>query len=173
MKYQVSWASRHVVAVAVLGVAVAVMSGVFAFARPTYHPYVMPTPPNDGLSYTKVTYSAKDVKHAFAVSGIKLLGAPANAPRPAHPAPMVDFHDQDIVVEATVFGNRKAVDASGFSDYNTFVNGRWSLAPKTCVADATNAERWRGNVRVIVSCTRAGGASDEWLRRVTLALSRL
>jgi len=154
-------------------VAAAATGSVLAFARPTYHPYVMPSPPGDGLSYTKVTYSVKDVKRAFAVSGIKLFGAPANAPRPAHAAPMVDFHDQDIVVEATVFGDRKTVDASGFSNYYTFVNGRWSLAPKNCVAGAKNAERWRGNVRVIVSCLRAGGTSNTWLRRAALALGRL
>jgi hypothetical protein len=169
----VGWVSRHVVSAAVVVAAVAAMGSVLAFARPTYHPYVMSSPPGDGLSYTKVTYSAKDVTRAFAMSGIKLLGAPADAPRPAHPAPMVDFHDQDIVIEATVFGDRKTVDASGFSNYYTFVNGRWSLAPKTCVAGAKNAERWRGNVRVIVSCLRAGAASSTWLRRAALALGRL
>jgi len=79
----------------------------------------------------------------------------------------------DLVVELTAFGDRKTVDASGFSNYYTFANGRWSLAPKSCVAGAKNAERWRGNVRVIVSCTRAGGASNAWLRRVALALGRL
>jgi hypothetical protein len=167
----VNWVSRHVAAVAVVLFAVAVMGGVFAFARPTYHPYVMPPPPGDGLTYTKVTYSGEDVKRAFAVSGIKLLGAPANAPRPAHSEPMVDFHDKDVVLEATVFGDRKRVDASGFSDYYTFANGRWSLAPKSCVAGAKNAERWRGNVRVIVSCTR--GDSDSWLRKAAVALGRL
>jgi len=33
----VSWLSRHLIAVAVVGVAVASVGAVFAFARPTYH----------------------------------------------------------------------------------------------------------------------------------------
>lgn len=140
------------------------MGGAFALARPTYHPYVMPSPPSDGLSYTKVTFTRADAMHAFAAQGIHLLGG--------HAQPgMTDAHSRDLVVEVTVFGDRKTVDASGFSDYYTFANGRWSLAPKSCVAGAKNAERWRGNVRVIVSCTR--GASSAWLRRAELALGRL
>ena len=82
-----------------------------------------------------------------------------------------DAQSRDLVVELAVFGDRKTIDASGFSDYHIFANGRWSLAPRNCVAGAKNAERWRGNVRVIVSCTR--GASSAWLRRAALALGRL
>jgi hypothetical protein len=162
----VSWVSRHVIAVAAVLVAVAAMGGVFAFARPTYHPYVMPSPPGDGLSYTEVTYTRADAVHAFAAEGIHLL---LGAEQPG----MSGAYSRDLLVEVTAFGDRKTVDASGFSNYYTFANGRWSLAPKSCVAGAKNAERWRGNVRVIISCTRAGGASGAWLRRVTLALSRL
>jgi hypothetical protein len=162
----VSWVSRHVIAVAAVLVAVAAMGGVFAFARPTYHPYVMPSPPGDGLSYTEVKYTRADAVHAFAAQGIHLL------PGAEEPG-MSGAYSRDLVVELTAFGDRKTVDASGFSNYYTFANGRWSLAPKSCVAGAKNAERWRGNVRVVVSCTRAGGASGAWLRRVTLALSRL
>ena len=161
-----SWVSRHVVAVAVVGIAVAAIGSVLAFARPTYRPYVMPSPPGDGLSYAKVTYTRADAMHAFAAQGIHLL---PGADQPG----MKGANSRDLVVVMTVFGDRKTVDASGFSDYYTFANGRWSLAPKSCVAGAKNAERWRGNVRVIVSCTRAGDASSGWLRRVTLALGRL
>jgi hypothetical protein len=162
----VSWVSRHVIAVAAVLVAVAAMGGVFAFARPTYHPYVMPSPPGDGLSYAEVTYTRADAVHAFAAQGIHLL------PGAEEPG-MSGAYSRDLLVEVTAFGDRKTVDASGFSNYYTFANGRWSLAPKSCVAGAKNAERWRGNIRVIISCTRAGGASGAWLRRVTLALSRL
>ena len=140
------------------------MGAAFAFARPTYHPYVMPSPPGDGLSYTKVTFTRADAMHAFAAQGIHLLRGDA---QPG----MKDARSRDLVVEVTVFGDRKTVDASGFSDYYTFANGRWSLASRSCVAGAKNAERWRGNVRVIVSCTR--GASSAWLRRTALALGRL
>jgi hypothetical protein len=162
----VSWVSRHVIAVAAVLVGVAAMGGVFALARPAYHPYVMPSPPGDGLSYTKVTYTRADAIDAFAAQGIHLLPG-AEGPG------MSGAYSRDLVVEVTAFGDRNTVDASGFSNYYTFANGRWSLAPKSCVAGAKNAERWRGNVRVIVSCTRAGGASNAWLRRVALALGRL
>jgi len=84
---------------------------------------------------------------------------------------MQDAHSRDFVYEVTVFGDRKTVAASGFSDYYTFASGRWSLAPKSCVTGAKNAERWRGNIRVIVSCTR--GDSDTWLRKAAFALRRL
>jgi len=140
------------------------MGGAFAFARPTYHPYVMPAPPGDGLSYTKVTFTQADAMGAFAAQGIHLVRGGA---QPG----MKDAHSRDLVIEVTVFGDRKTVDASGFSDYYTFANGRWSLAPKSCLAGTKNAERWHGNVRVIVSCT--SGASSAWVRRAQLALGRL
>ena len=161
-----SWVVRHIASVAVVGAAVVAMGSVLAFARPTYHPYVMPSPAGDGLSYTKVTYTRADAMTAFAAQGIHLLRGP-NDPEAQ------DAHSRDLVVEVTVFGARKTVDASGFSDYYTFTNGKWSLAPKSCVAGAKNAERWRGNVRVIVSCTLAGRAANTWLRRAALALGRL
>jgi len=160
------WLTRHVVSVAVLLVALAVMGGVFAFARPAYHPYVMPPPPGDGLSYTEVTYTTADAVNAFAAQGIHLV-------RGATELGMKGAYSRDFVIEVTVFGDRKTVDASGFSDYYTFTNGRWSLAPKNCVAGAKNAERWRGNVRVIVSCSRAGTAASTWLQRVNRSLAAL
>ena len=40
-------------------------------------------------------------------------------------------------------------------------------------AGARNAERWHGNVRVVVSCASAGASSSAWLGRVELAFARL
>ncbi|HEV7565620.1 MAG TPA: hypothetical protein VGO31_06640 [Microbacteriaceae bacterium] len=164
-----SWVSRHVVAVALIGVAVAAMGGMFAFARPTFHPYVMPTAPND-LPYTAVTYTAADASRAFAEAGVKTR---AVGPRATRSYPMTDLSNKGLTVVVTAFGDPTLVKDSGYSRYYTFVGGHWVNAPRTCSAGAANAERWRGNIRVIVSCTRAGGASGAWLRRVTLALSRL
>jgi hypothetical protein len=138
----------HLVSVAIVVAAVAVLGAVFAFARPTYHRYVMPSPPGDGLSYTTVSYTPANAKRAFAAHGIALQRGPKQAG-------MADLHTSDSGIEVTVFGDRKTVDASGFSDYYTFANGKWSLAPKNCVSGAKNAERWRGNVRLIVTCTSA------------------
>jgi hypothetical protein len=136
----------HLVAVAIVVAAVAVLGGVLAFARPTYHRYVMPAPPGDGLSYTAVTSTRADAGRAFAAHGIALQRGPK---QPG----IADLHTRDSVLEVTVFGDRKTVDAAGFSDYYTFADGAWSLAPKNCVAGAKNAERWRGNVRLIVTCS--------------------
>lgn len=154
------------VSVVVVLVAAVALGGVFAFARPRYHPDVMPSPPDDGLSYSKVAYTRADVVEAFATRGIHLI-------RGATLPGMKDAYSRDLVVEATVFGDRKTVDAAGFSDYSTLKNGKWSLAPKNCIAGANNAERWRGNVRVIVSCSRAGTASASWLQRVAHSLADL
>jgi hypothetical protein len=165
----VSWVSRHVVAVALIGVAVAAMGGMFAFARPTFHPYVMPTPPND-LPYAAVTYTAADASRALAVAGVKTR---AVGPRATRSNPMTGLSNKGLTVIVTAFGDPTLVKDSGYSRYYTFVGGHWLQAPRTCSAGAANAERWRGNIRVIVSCKRAGGASGALLRRVTLALSRL
>jgi hypothetical protein len=169
MKYRVSWVSRHVVAVAVIGAAVAAIGGIFAFARPTFRPYVMPTPPND-LPYTGVTYTAADASRAFAAAGIKTR---AVGPRATRSYPMTELSNKGLIVAVTVFGDPALVKDSGYSPYYTFVDGHWVHAPRTCSAGAANAERWRGNIRVIVSCTRAVSASSTWLRRAALALARL
>jgi hypothetical protein len=159
----------HLLSVAVIAVAVVAAAGVFTFARPGYHPYVMPTPPND-LPYTAVAYTASDASRAFAASGIKLE---QRGPRATRSNPMTGLSNKGFIVEVTAFGDPQQVKDSGYSTYYTFVDGHWVHAPRTCGAGATNAERWRGNIRVIISCTRAGSASSTWLRRASLALGRL
>jgi hypothetical protein len=139
----------HLAAVAIVVAAVLATTGVFLVARPQYHPYQMPKPPNDGLSYTTARYTVADARRAFAANGIRLVPGTQSGP-------IKDFHTRDVSVLVDVFGSRAAVDAEGFSDYYTFANGKWHLAPKNCVAGAKSAERWRGNVRVIVYCTTAG-----------------
>jgi hypothetical protein len=162
--------TRHVVAVAVVLFAVLAMGCVFVFARPTYKPYVMPPPPDAGLPYTHVSYSAADAKRAFAAAGIKIEN---HGPPATRSYPMTSLNTKDLTVEVTAFGDAQQVKASGYSAYYTFVDGHWIHAPRTCSPGARNAERWRGNIRVIVSCARAGGASSTLLRRAGIALSRL
>jgi hypothetical protein len=163
-----TWFRSHLVSVAVIAAAVAVVAGVFVFALPSPHPYVMPPPPDAGLPYTTVSYSAADAQRAFAAVGIKLL----LHTRERH-ALITDLSTKDLIVEADAFADPKKVAASGFSNYYTVVDGHWVHAPRTCAHGARNAERWRGNLRVIVSCSRAGSTSSRWLRRVDLALARL
>ena len=153
----------HLTAVAIVLAAVLATTGVFLFARPTYHPYQMPKPPSDGLDYTSPTYHGRDARRAFSHVGI-VLGR--SVPSPG----IVGFFNRDLSLEVTVFGNRKLVDAQGFSDYYTFVDGRLKLSPKSCVKGARNAERWRVNVRVIVSCGPGAAAT---LRRASRALATL
>jgi hypothetical protein len=138
----------HLAAVAIVVAAVLAMTGVFVFARPKYHPYQMPKPPNDGLGYTNPKYTAADALRVFAKHGLRLVPG-------MQTGPIKGFHTRDETVLVDVFGARDAVDAEGFSDYYTFVNGKWYLAPKNCSSGAKSAERWRGNVRLIVYCTAA------------------
>jgi hypothetical protein len=138
----------HLAAVSIVVAAVAVTGGVFTLARPQYHPYVMPPPPGDGLPYTVPRFTSADARTAFAARGFRLVpGARMHG--------IAGFHTRDNTVLVDVFGDKKVVDASGFSDYFTFVDGHWTLAPRNCVGGAKSAERWRGNVRLIVDCGTA------------------
>jgi hypothetical protein len=166
MMEMMNWVTRHVVGVAIIGVALASVSAVFAFARPTNHPNVMPTAPKD-LPYTNVTYNVADARRAFATANVPLISHVLKS------QPMANLATKDLVVVVDVFGEPQKVKDSGYSRYYTFVNGHWVQAPRVCSAGAANAERWRGNVRVIVSCARAAGTAGTWLRRVDLALGRL
>lgn len=145
-----------------------VVVGVFTF-HPTYHPIAMPAPPRD-LPYTHVSYRAADAERAFATVGITLVRQPQT---PAAAAPIVDLTSGDAVVEVSAFGDPREVVAAGFSDYITFRDGKWIRTPPSCGHGAANAERWRGNIRVIVSCGRAGGSAARVLGRVSRALAQL
>jgi hypothetical protein len=161
----------HPIAVSVVAVAAFVAAGALAFARPSYHPYVMPPPPKH-LPYTKVSYTSTDAKRAFAAVGIRLILHNRGA-RPAAAAPIFDLSTSSLLVEVTAFGDPKKVTASGFSDYITFSDGRWVQTPRTCGKGVRLAERWRGNIRAIVNCASAGPSASAWLRRVSIALARL
>jgi hypothetical protein len=164
------WLRTHLLAVSVLTVAAVVVAATFVFARPSYHRLAIPAPPRS-LPYTKVSYTAADAKRSFAATGLKLILH--SQPRSVGTAPIVDLSTKDLLVEVTAFGDPKAVAASGFSDYITFTGGRWVHTPRTCEDGARLAERWAGNIRVIVNCALAGSAASSRLQRVSLALSRL
>lgn len=147
-------------------------AGVFIFARPRYHPYVMPKPPQEPLPYTKVLYSASDAQRAFRSADVKLVRH-THEPVPVGAPPIIDLSNSGNIVVVDVFGDPQKVAASGFSDYFNFADGHWLKAPKTCSPGANGAERWRGNVRVIVSCTNAGTSASLWLARAERALANL
>jgi hypothetical protein len=161
----------HVVAVSIVALAVAAVGAVFMFARPAYHPYVIPAPPDHGLSYTTVAYSAGDARRAFAAQGIALT---ARSQLP----PITTLGNAGDILEVDVFGERAKVEA-GFWDYTTDATGHYVHFPRDCasgtpgVAGSYDAELWHGNVRVIVNCDTAGKAGAAWLRRAQHALARL
>ncbi|MGH3025991.1 MAG: hypothetical protein ACRDLR_06060 [Gaiellaceae bacterium] len=124
------------------------------------------------MPYTKVTYSARDAQRAFRGVGIELVRH-THQPVPAGNPPIVDLSNSGDIVVVDVFGNPQRVAASGFSDYFTIMNGHWEKAPRTCSPGARSAEQWRGNVRVIVSCTQAGASAPAWVARAGRALAQL
>jgi hypothetical protein len=163
----------HLFAFAIVVAAVLATAGVFVFARPQSHTSVPPVPPNDGLSYTRVVYHPAQAQRAFARAGLRLERASQQPTSPEGAwrlTGMADFHNDDLGLEATVFGPRKLVDRQGFANYYTFVDGKYVPAPRSCGNGARNAERWHENVRVIVQCDTPGAMRT--LQRAMRALRR-
>ena len=149
----------------VVVLSVAAVGAFFAFARPAYHPESPPAPPDHGLPYTKVSYTAAEAKRAFAAEGIALTL------RSQQPGIVTTLGNEGDVLEVDAFGDANRVRRSGFSDY-TSVNDRFVHFPHACRPGVVDAERWRGNVRVIVACA-ASPNPNAWLRRAARALGRL
>jgi len=171
-RWQMPWTRAHVAALGLLGFALLATAGAFTFARPHAHASVLPPQPHEPLPYSKVTYTATDAERAFRTVDIKLVRR-TREPVPVGNPPIVDLSTSRGTVEVDVFGNPQRVAASGFSDYFIVKNGQWLKAPKTCSPGAQVAEQWRGNVRVIVSCAKAGASGSTWLASVDRALARL
>jgi len=161
----VGYFRSHLLATGFLATAIGVMAAVLAFAHPASHPSVLPGPPNNDLPYAVVSYTAADARRAFATEGIRL------GPR-SHSASITTLGNRADILEVDAFGDPERVKASGFYDY-TVINGRYVRFPRGCGSGSADAERWQGNVRVIVSCRAAGGASSRWISRVARALARL
>lgn len=169
----VALARSHLFATVVVAAALAVVASIFVFARPEYRRSVQPPPPHEPLPYTKALYSASRAQQAFGAAGVTLvrrIPASISTDQP----PIIDLSSRRDIVIVDVFGNRDRVAASGFSDYFTFdAKGSLVKAPRQCSPGVTNAERWHGNVRVIVSCARAGASAPLWLARVKRAFAQL
>lgn len=154
----------HHTAALVIAVVAAAFTATFAFARPTYQSRAMSSPPND-LPYTSVSFTSADAVAAFAAVGLGLT------PRSTSPT-VKTFGDHGDSFEVDVFGNPQRVKAAGFHDY-VVLNGHYVHLPRTCGTAVPKAERWKGNVRVIVTCTTAAGLPSDSLRRADRALARL
>jgi hypothetical protein len=151
----VRWLTRHALAGAVVVLSVAATGGVLAFARPEYKPHVALAKPGTPL-YMKVSYQPGAVRRVFAEEGIGLT----LRSRGSWGTTLGNARD---VLEVDVFGDPIALKNAGFSD---LVLGR------DCAASSRLAERWRGNVRVIVNCAIADHG-QRWVDRVNHALARL
>jgi hypothetical protein len=139
------------------------------FAHSAYHPSRIPLPPDHGLPYTKPSFTAVDARRAFAAEGIRLTSR-------SRTATVTTLGSRRDVLEVDAFGDRKRVERSGFYDYTVAGSGasaHYIHFPRACHGEAPDAERWRGNIRVIVSCAKAGSAAPRWLTRVDRALARL
>jgi hypothetical protein len=79
----------------------------------------------------------------------------------------------DDVLEVDAFGKPARVERFGAPDYITDSAGRYVHIPRDCTSGLPTAERWRGNIRVVISCTKAGSSAGTWLSRVEHVLARL
>jgi hypothetical protein len=120
--------------------------------------------PHGGLPYTKASFTAADAKHAFGTEGVELAVR-------SRSVVMTTLGNPGDVLEVDAFADRPTVERSGFRDV-TVSDGRRVPFARDC-SSSVPAERWRGNIRVLVDCTRAGSAGPGWLLRVERALNRL
>src|SRR5438067_1569287 len=72
MSHLVELVRGHGAALSGVSLAVAAVGAVFLIARPAHHPQVAPRPPDHGLSYTTVDYTAADARSAFRAQGIAI-----------------------------------------------------------------------------------------------------
>jgi hypothetical protein len=158
-----TWLRRHLIAVAVVVIALAVTGSVFAFARPEYHPNV-PLLKNEPPPYTRVTYDVRAVRQAFRRAGLAL----ATIGRGPLGTTLGD-HGGRYILEVDVWGDPGKLEKSGFHDITTIPNLK---VGRDCSRGTQAALHWRGNVRVIVACARTTNG-QRWVRQVKQALARL
>ena len=118
--------------------------------------------PRGGLPYATASYTARDAKRAFESERIELVVR-------SRSVLMTTLGNRGDVLEVDAFGDRKAVERSGFHDV-TVANGRQVPFARDC-SSSVPAERWRGNIRVLVDGVRAGAGGGGWLLGVERALN--
>lgn len=149
------WVSRHSAAVGVVALAVGATGSVFAFARPAYNPHVAVAKPAMP-PYNTVSYRPNDARRVFAHEGVALTVR-------SHGRMGTTLGNHRDVLEVDVFGDPVALKNAGLHDL--------VLGPN-CTGSRRLAERWHGNVRVIVNCAIASHG-QRWVNRVQRARSRL
>ncbi len=156
---------QHALAFAIVAV-VAAAAGLFLTVwRPRYQPSTEHAP-SVPVPYRHVQFTVSDATRAFAAIGVRLV------PKSRVPGIVTTIGTPRDEFEVDVFGNPARVNAIGGSpDVTTDVHGKYVRIPRTCSAGIPDAERWRGNVRFIVSC--ANPAHARLLATGTRALAQL
>jgi len=121
-------------------------------------------PRGGGLPYVKATFTPGDAKRAFASEAVTLVVR-------SRSVVMTTLGNPADVLEVDVFADRQIVERSGFHDV-TIANGRRVPFARDC-SSSVPAERWHGNIRVLVDCAQARSAGSGWLLRVERVLNRL
>jgi hypothetical protein len=153
---------------ALVGAAVPV-AAMALLLKPAAGPRSLPSPPDSVLPYTKVSFTAANARRAFRAEGIVLSHR-------SRTGAITTLGNPGDVLEVDAFGPREDVKRFGFSDYTVVglgASAHYAPFPRACGGSALVAERWHGNIRVMVNCVKAGPAAPRWLARVNRALARL
>jgi hypothetical protein len=154
----------HLLAFAALGAALPIAAAVFLLGSvPARN--ALAGPPDHGLPYREASFTAADARRAFAAEGFRLT------PR-SRTTTSTTLGNHGDVLEVDAFAARAQVERAGFYDY-IVEGGKYVHFPRDCTPGHIDAERWHGNIRVIVNCPKAGNEASAWLLRVDRALARL
>jgi hypothetical protein len=137
---------QHAWAVAVVALGVTVVSLFLTAWRPRYRPSTQKLP-SVPLSYSRVQFTAGDAKRAFAAVGVRLV------PKSRVPGVITTIGTRHDEFEVDIFGDPMRVNGLGGSpDVITNSHGKYVRIPSTCTPGISDAERWRANVRFVISC---------------------
>jgi hypothetical protein len=156
---------QHAWAVAVVALGVTVVGLFLTVWRPRYRPSAQKLP-SAPLPYNRVQFTPADAKRAFAAVGVRLV------PKSRVPGVVTTIGTPNDEFEVDIFGDPAHVKALGGSpDIITDSHGKYVRIPSTCTTGIPDAERWRGNVRFVISCDNAAHA--QLLNVGTRALAKL
>jgi hypothetical protein len=95
-------------------------------------------------------------------------------PKSVIPHSITTIGDRRDILEVDIFGDPETVaKETGFGDFTIDSGGKFVHFPRDCSPGTRAAERWHGNIRVIVNCATAGHRGSAWLHRVEGAFATL
>ena len=146
---------RHYVWAFALVALAASVAGLFLTVwRPRYQPSTQKVPTTP-LPYSTVQFTAKDAKRAFAAVGVQLVAKSRVS------GAVTTIGSRNDAFEVDVFGDPARVNALGGSpEIIVDSHGNYVRIPRTCTSGIADAERWRGNVRFVISCANSAHASQ-------------